>query len=349
MKEQVDRDTRRNESGGVVGTEARVAVVGATGAVGAEIMTVLNAAPWRPNSVTPFARPSTKIPMVAYGDEQLAVEDVDLEILRDFDLVFVATPVEAARELTESLGQHGAMVVDCSGVAALEGDAPLVIPWVNPEALASLEARDIVCVPGPAANLLASVGGPLVRAGLVSSLDATVLMPASCWGRDGLQELSSQVIALFNSGTPPRKIFPAGLAFDLLPEVGQRLENGATVGELMAETQLSRILGGELESAIRLVGVPLFSGVSAQVDIQMPTATDAALVSKILADGGAVLAEEGSGGPAATPRKVEGEPFVHVSRVRCAGHRLQLWATMDNLRAAATVAVANAGALLKRR
>jgi aspartate-semialdehyde dehydrogenase len=95
--------------------------------------------------------------------------------------------------------------------------------------------------------------------------------------------------------------------------------------------------------------VPLFSGISAQIDIQMRTATETSLVAKILADGGVVLAGEGSGQAAATPRKVEGQPFVHVSRVRCDGHRLQLWATMDNLRAAATVAVANAAALLKRR
>lgn len=331
-----------------MGTEAQIAVVGATGAVGAEIMTVLNSAPWRPASVTPFARPSTKIPMVPYGDEQLSVEDVNLETLSEFDLVFVATPVEAARELTDTLGQRGVMVVDCSGVAALEGDAPLFIPWVNPEALSRLESRDVVCIPGPAANLLASVAGPLHRAGLVSSLSSTVLVPASCWGRDGLNELSSQVIALFNSGTPPRKIFPAGLAFDLIPEVGQRLENGSTVGELMAQTQLARLLGVELDGSISLVGVPLFSGVSAQIDIQMRTAAEANLVARILTDGGVVLADEGSG-QAATPRKVEGQPFVHVSRVRCDGHRLQLWATMDNLRAAATVAVANAAALLKRR
>ena len=329
-------------------TEAQIALVGATGAVGAEVLTVLNSAPWRPDTVTPFARPSTKIPVVQYGEEQLSVEDTEIDRLSEFDLVIVATPAEVARELIDPLARQGVMVVDCSGVATLEDDAPMVIPWVNPEALANRDTRDVISVPGPTANLLASVTGPLMRAGLVSSLSATVMVPASCWGRDGLEELSSQVIALFNSGTPPRKIFPGGLAFDLLPEVGQRLENGVTVGELMAQTQLTRLLTEEVESSVSLVGVPLFSGIGAHIDIATRTIADAGLVERILVDGGVVV-DEKSGSISVSPRKVEGQSFVHASRIRCDGHRLRLWATMDNLRATATVAVANAGALLKRR
>jgi aspartate-semialdehyde dehydrogenase len=332
-----------------VETEAQIALVGATGAVGAEILSVLNSAPWRPATVAPFARASTKIPFVQYGDEQLSVEDTDLARLGDFDLVIVATPAVAARELTRALAQQGVMVVDCSGVSSLEDEAPMVIPWVNPEALENIGPRDVISVPGPSASLLASVAAPLRRAGLLASLSATVMVPASFWGRDGLDELSRQVVALFNSGTPPRKIFPAGLAFDLLPEVGQRLESGVTVVELLAQTQLKRLLNEEVESSVSLVGVPLFSGVSAHIEITTPVGASIGQVARVLEDGGVVVTDGEPGPSSATPRKVEGQPFVHVSRIRCEGNRLQLWATMDNLRAAATVAVANAGALLKRR
>ena len=217
-----------------MGSEVQVALVGATGAVGQEILSVLDKAPWRPNRVVPFARPSTKTPFVEYGEEQLAVEDLNFANLADFNLVFVATPAAAASEIVENVVRQGVPVVDVSGVSSLQGDVPLVIPWVNPEAFERVGARGVVSVPGAAASIVASVAGPMVRANLLSSFSGTVLVPASGWGRDGLDELSGQVVALC-SGT---RRYLRGLAFDVMGEVGQRLDSGSTVAELMAETQV---------------------------------------------------------------------------------------------------------------
>src|SRR5690606_29009568 len=124
-------------------------------------------------------------------------------------------------------------------------------------------ARGVLALPRPEAILLGSVLGPLHRAGLSGPTTATVLVPASLQGRDGIDELSRQVVAMFNQGTPPRKVFPHGLAFDLLPRIGApdpSSEGGAgwTLREREVADQAARLVGLEQDVAATLVGVPVF-------------------------------------------------------------------------------------------
>jgi aspartate-semialdehyde dehydrogenase len=328
----------------------RVAVFGATGSIGKDILALLDKAPWRPDTVKTFASPRSEVPGVEWGGSTLSVEDAEDANLDDFDAVFLAVPPVAAREIGERAAAAGAVVIDLSGVFAEDGDVPVVIPWVNPEALQELPMRGIVQVPSGPALLVASILGPLQRAGLYGGASATVMLPASSYGKAGIEELSRQVVTLFNSGAPPRKVFEHGLAFDMIPQVGDLGPDGWTDAETRASREVAAIVAGASPS-ITLVGVPLFSGMAATLQIRLSEAANGERVQRVLVEGGVQIAKSPGARGLPRPRKVEGHPFVHIARLRPdpEGDGLHLWAVMDNLRTAAAAAVGTAGALLRSR
>ena len=322
----------------------RVAVAGATGALGKEILAVLDRASWRPDEVLAAASRHTSISHVNYGDERIAVDDVaDLDL--DLDALFLAVPPEVARVLGEQAVDEGVAVIDCSGTFAKDADVPILVPWIRPEAMLELPLRRVVSLPGAPALLVASILGPLVRAGISGPCHATVLAPASLLGRNGVEELSQQVIALFNASAPPRSVFESGLAFDLIPQLGEPDEDGWTQIERRAVREARELLPDTISLTLTVIAVPVFSGISAE--IQVATQAPTGLVARVLADGGVVVPDETGTRKLPRPRRVEGKPFAHVARIRSSESGVHLWASMDNLCGAATAAVACCRALTR--
>lgn len=334
-----------------MGAQVHVGVVGATGAIGREVLSVLDRVSWRPEQVSAAASPGTTVSTVSYGDESIPVEDVrdlDTGLL---DAIILAAPEGPSREAGERALEDGVVIIDVSGAFRGEPDVPVVVPWINPEALATGSVRDVVALPGAPALLLASVLGPLARAGIVGDLHATVMVPASAQGRPGIEELSKQVIALFNAGTPPRRIFPHGLAFDLLPALSEPGDDGWTREEHDTVDGVRALLGMPLPLSATLVGVPVFSGISAELVLRPRRRVAPELLTRILGEGGVGLPDSSGVRFLPRPRRVEGQPFAQVGRIRTRdeGEVLHVWVSMDNLRAIATAAVGLAGAALRDR
>jgi aspartate-semialdehyde dehydrogenase len=285
---------------------------------------------------------------VDWGDLRVPVESLDEDVVEDLDLLVLAAPSDVSGPIGSAALRAGIPVVDASGSLARSGAAPLLVPWVNPEVL--IQSAGAVALPRPATTLLASVLGPLARAGIGGMVSATVLEPASTAGRSGIEELSDQVVALLNGGTPRRRLFPEGLAFDLGPVEGLIGDDGWTDSEVDIARELREIVPGSDDPAVTTLRVPLFSGLSATIRIGVEQNLLPQLVCRILEDGGVKVAGEGRR-EVPRPRRVEGQPFAHVGRVRVSrdGDALHLWAAMDNLHTSATAAVSAGGALLRRR
>ncbi|MCO4744616.1 MAG: hypothetical protein KC912_07505 [Proteobacteria bacterium] len=331
--------------------DLRIAVAGATGALGKEVLTVLASTSWAPETVTPLASERTTVSFIEYNDRQIAVDDLGFEALEDMDVVFLAVPEHVALEAGERAAEGGAFVVDCSGAFSDDPMVPMVVPWVNPERLAEPAPKGIFSMPLPEVTLMGPILSALGRAGILGEVDATIMVPASARGRGGVDELSKQVIALFSANSPPRKVFPDGLAFDLIPAIGMVGDNGWTDREALISRQVSQILGIEIPVRVTLVGVPVFSGMSVNLSIRTPRATPPDLVERVLTDAGLVKPEMAGIRYLPRPRRVDGQPFVNVGRIRefPTGGGLQIFAAFDNLRGTATAAVAIAGAMLKTR
>lgn len=327
--------------------DLRIAVIGATGALGKEIVAVLDQAPWRPAQVRAFARTSTSVPFVEYGSEQIAVDDVATADWSELDGAIVATPAGAGAALIDLLVNADVPVVDCSGSQIEDASVPLVVPWLTDELPVS-RSRDVIAIPSAAALLLASVLRPLARAGYDGDAEAHVLLPASSFGRDGVDELSRQVVAMFNSAPPPRKVFEQGLAFDLIPQVGEVGSSGWTGAELRIVAEIFRLTN--TRCAVTLTGVPVFSGISATIRLQAEAGDRAEDLVRVLQDAGIDVAAAGARRQP-RPRRMQGAVYPAVARVRSSPleDAIHLWVSMDNLRACAAAAVsAMAGRLGQR-
>lgn len=329
---------------------ANIGVFGATGALGKELLHVLNEVSWRPESISAYAGLTTTTAYVEYGGEQVPVDDVRDADFGSMDAAILALPREVARGIGEQLMEEGVPTIDCSGAFAAERDLPVVIPWVNPEALYQIGRRALINIPSAPSILIASILNPLFRAGIFGEVQATVLVPASSFGKKAMEELSQQVIALFNQGVPQKRIFSHGLAFDLLPQIGEtKNEKGFTHWEEQIFWELNQVLPVSAQLRPTLVGVPVFSGMSVNLSLRTNQALDVSLLNQLWKDGG--LQVSGSEiRQLPRPRKVDGSPFVHVGRVRHdpESDTWYMWAAMDNLRSCAAVAVSACAALLKQ-
>jgi aspartate-semialdehyde dehydrogenase len=300
---------------------------------------VLEAAPWRPEKLIALGRASTSIHQVDFGDEQVRVHDLATQDWGLLDGAILAVPRESASAAIDIAVSAGVPVVDCSGSQFDQLDVPLVVPWLNAEVMDAPRTRDVFAVPSAVSIMLATVLQPLVKAGYDDGAEATVLMPASHWGREGVSELSQQVVAMFNAGTPPRRVFPDGFAFDVTPQVGAAGVSGWTGTELQAVTETYRLCG--MRCAVSMMGVPLFSGLGAEVRLQVEEGAVAEDIVQVLRRAGLDVYDGPVGRSVPRPRRVEGEVYPRVGRVRASpvGDAVYMWVAMDNLHATAAAAV----------
>lgn len=324
-------------------------VAGATGAVGSELLTVLEGLAWGPPSVLPVARASSKQTAVQWKEEQVGIDVLGEADLDTVDLLFVALPRDVAGPAIRWAVERDVWVVDLSGSAWHDELGPLCVPWLQADRVPE-DAR-VLCVPCAEATIVASILEPLRRAGIHGSAHANVLVPASTQGRAAVEELSQQVVALFNAQTPQRKIFPTGLAFDVDPTVTPVGDGGWTERETEVVEQVRGLCAApDMGLTVSLTQVPIFSGVSVECAIRLDRQVPVELLERVLRDGGVRWGGDGADTPSARPRSVEGEPFAHGARLRLneAGDTLYIWASMDNLRTAAVAAAMCARLLLRR-
>lgn len=328
-------------------------LAGASGALGGEIVAALGDAPWKPARLVPFARASSTTSFVRLGEEEIAVDDLAHADLADLDVLIVATPADVARPLIAAALDAGVSVVDCTSTHVADLQVPLVVPWLDPTALDAPRSRDVLAIPSAPGLVVGSVLAALAREGLAGRgggrgrARATVMLPASSFGRDAIEELSQQVVAMFNSNVPPRKIFPQGLAFDVEPVVGAEAPSGWTDVELRAATEIARLSGWMCD--VDVVGVPVFSGLGVTLQVEAGEDWDAERLASALAVQGLEVRAGARRVP--RPRRMAGSVLPSVGRVRVApsGSGLHLWLSADNLRVVASAAVAAAGHLAVQR
>lgn len=325
-----------------------VALVGATGAVGEDLATAL-------------ARSSVPIKewrLLASHTTRVRTTDIEGQSLRVFgappvfaksplfegvDLAIFACPPEVVAEQAPELAEEGIAILDLSG--ALAGRAPLVVPAVSLAPLARFRETRTAVVPSPAATLISTVVAPLLGLG-VQRVRGTVMLSASTAGKAGMEELSQQVVALFNHGEPPRTVFPSGLAFDLIPEVGDA-ELPWSSGERRLSAELSALLHRPPEDfPLTLCVAPLFSGLAVSLDLEIPDGFEMDDSKAAYAD----LPTVRLGDPVPGPRRLTGKAAAYVGRLRAdpQGDGLSLWAAADNLRfGASSTAVSIVSALVR--
>jgi len=317
-----------------------IAVVGATGSVGTDLVEAFELSPI-PVARWLFVASATRVhqPIEAGGKrvKVLASSDDGLPeaVLEEADLVIFATPAEVTRKLAPAVVEAGIAIIEVGGSLLDQGvlAVPLAGVAVDPETYSD---RRVVCSPSAPGVIAAAVLRPLTALGLQRA-QLTTLLPAGVAGRSGAEELSRQVVALFNSSDPPRSVFPDGLAFDLIGSLGAPTDDW---------TGAERRLSLELAALLRLppphlpatlIMVPTFTGVAMSIVARLGAGIGADQVRGALE----ALPTVSVADPPTSPLSSVGRTTVNVGRIRDdpAGEGVHMWVTADNLRFGASANV----------
>lgn len=315
-----------------------IALVGASGAVGADLLQLLPGSGLPVGDLALFAGPSSVGESVEVGERShrlqvLPPDPLESPVFDETELAIFAAPAELTREVAPLLAERGVAVVDIGG--ALAGQAPMAIARVAEHGLDRFGEARMVSTPSAPAVLAAHLLGPLEDLGLVSCR-GTVLLPASTAGRAGIAELSGQVVSLFNSQDPPRRVFPQGLAFDVLTQVGAGPEDWSP-GEQRLAAELAALVRMPPEGLglTTMVG-PWFGGMVASLFIEFAALPD----EETLRQSWRGLPGVREGGVVPGPRRVIGTGELLVGRVRMdpVAQGVHVVAVADNLRFGASQA-----------
>jgi aspartate-semialdehyde dehydrogenase len=323
----------------------RVAVVGATGALGSEVLGLLDGhAELQVASLLPLASPRSQGESVSFRGETLAVR-ADAE-LKGLDLLVCCATPDASLAWVRQALRAEVPCVDASGALALSAEVPLCAAALDPQCGAG---APLVASPPGAALALALVLDPIRRAVGLARVGATLLESSSASGRDAIAALGAESVALFNQSDAPESTGLRPLAFDCHPAIGEVEESGATALETRIARALGRLLGGPVPTSLAIAQIPVFVGTAAQVSIDTQAEVDPKQVRELLtAAPGVELWTLDAEGP--NLRAAAGRDEVLVGRLRADATRergLSLWLAADALRLAATNALALAQRIVR--
>jgi aspartate-semialdehyde dehydrogenase len=273
------------------------------------------------------------------GEEILPLADIELG---GADVVFLCGADALAAVWAPRAATEGALVIDVTQGLAEGGDAPLIVPEVNPDAFADALEGGIFACPLPTVTALAVVLKPIDAAAELKRVVVTSFEPVSSAGRAGIDELAQQTRDLLSGASPEVQVFPQRIAFNLIPQVGDFVSGGRTRGEWLIESQVRHLLAlPDLPIAVSAVSVPTFFGQACVVNVETERPLEAAAARALLRQApGVLLAEEHDGDSYPTLADVIGSEATHVGRVRddpTVPYGLALWIVIDGLRKGAAV------------
>jgi aspartate-semialdehyde dehydrogenase len=325
----------------------RIGLLGATGALGSELLAALDASPLRIAEIVPVASEDSLGEAIEFRGEDYPVA-AETPSLRGLDLVFCCAPPDPSLLWVRESLRVEVPCIDCSGALADSAEVPLRVAALTPPPEA--EGAPVVATPDAALLAWSLVLAPLQRAAGLRRVVGTVLESASAAGREGIAALSSESLALFNQREAPEPVaFGRPLAFDCHPTLESPDEGGHAPRERALQRGLSRLLGAPVEVAVTVIQVPSFVGQAAALALELERPLDPKEAEDHLAQAPSVeLWPPAAGGP--NLRAAAGREVVIAGRVRrdpSACHGLLLWIACDALRMTAENAVSLAVARLQ--
>ncbi len=323
----------------------RVAVVGATGAVGREMLNILAERKFPVGEVVALASAKSQGQEISFGDRRLRVQNLENFDFKGVDFALMSAGSSVSKAWGEKIGATGALVVDNSSFWRYHADVPLIVPEVNAGALDTYMARNdrknIIANPNCSTAQMVVALKPLHDFATIKRVVVATYQSVSGAGKEGQDELWLQTKGIFVNDSPTPRKFPKQIAFNVIPHIDVFMEDGSTKEEWKMVVETKKILDPKIKLTATCVRVPVFVGHSEAINVEFekPITADEARDLLREAPGVSVLDKREAGGYA-TPIEAAGEYDTYVSRIRedpTVENGLNLWVVSDNLRKGAAL------------
>ena len=321
----------------------RVVVVGATGNVGREMLNVLAEREFPADEIAAVASPRSTGIEIEYGDTGRMIKCRNIEHF-DFtgwDIALFAAGSGPTREYAPRAAAAGCVVIDNSSLYRMDPDVPLIVPEVNPDAIDGYKRKMIIANPNCSTAQLVVALKPLHDFAKIKRVVVSTYQSTSGAGKAGMDELFEQTRAIFvNDPVEPKK-FPKRIAFNLIPQIDDFMEDGSTKEEwkMMAETK--KILDPKIKLTATCVRVPVFISHAESVNVEFENPISADEAREILREApGCLVIDRREPGGYITPHEAAGEDATYISRIRedpTIDNGLNFWCVSDNLRKGAAL------------
>ena len=331
----------------------RVAVVGATGNVGREMMAILEEVNFPVDEIFAVASRKSMGMDVSFADRTLKCQDLEQFDFSKIDIVLMSAGGDVSKAWSEKIGKMGPVVIDNSSAFRMHPDVPLIVPEVNPDAIEGFRKKNIIANPNCSTAQLVVALKPLHDEARIKRVVVSTYQSVSGAGKAGMDELWNQTKAIYGLGDATPKKFTKQIAFNAIPHIDVFLPDGSTKEEWKMTAETQKILDPKLELTATCVRVPVFVGHSEAVNIEFHSPIEEDEAREILRDSpGIVVLDKREDGGYITPVECAGEFPVYISRIRkdpTVEHGLNLWCVSDNLRKGAALNAVQIAQLLHER
>jgi aspartate-semialdehyde dehydrogenase len=319
----------------------KVAVAGATGNVGREMLAILAERRFPVSELIALASPSSIGKEVSFGDKILKCKALENYDFSTTDICLMSAGGTVSKEWSPRIGAQGCVVIDNSSAWRMDPAVPLIVPEVNAEAAKNFRAKNIIANPNCSTAQLVVALKPLHDKARIKRVVVATYQSVSGAGKDAMDELFSQTRAVFVSDPVEPKKFPKRIAFNVIPHIDVFMDDGSTKEEWKMMVETKKILDPKIKLTATCVRVPVFVGHSEAVNIEFENPISADEARDILREApGCLVIDRREPGGYITPHEATGEDATYISRIRddpTIENGLNLWCVSDNLRKGAAL------------
>jgi len=332
----------------------RVAVVGATGNVGREMLNILAEREFPVDDIAALASRKSLGTEVSFGDRTLKTLDLDTFDFTGWDIALFAIGSDATKKYAPIAAKAGCVVIDNSSLYRYDPDVPLIVPEVNPDAITGYAKKNIIANPNCSTAQMVVALKPLHDRARIRRVVVSTYQSVSGSGKEAMDELWNQTKGLYVPGQEVEpSVYPKQIAFNVIPHIDVFMEDGFTKEEWKMVAETKKIVDPAIKVVATCVRVPVFVGHSEAVNVELEDPLDEDEAREILRESpGILVVDKREAGGYVTPIESVGEYATYVSRIRTdptVENGLVLWIVSDNLRKGAALNAVQIAELLGRR
>ncbi|MGR3701166.1 MAG: aspartate-semialdehyde dehydrogenase [Paracoccaceae bacterium] len=332
----------------------KVAVVGATGNVGREMLNILDERQFPVDEIVALASRKSLGTEISFGDKTLKTKDLDTFDFTGWDIALFAVGSEATKIYAPKAAAAGCVVIDNSSLYRYDPDVPLIVPEVNADAIHGYSKKNIIANPNCSTAQMVVALKPLHDRARIKRVVVSTYQSVSGAGKEGIDELWDQTKSIYNpTDNKPARKFTKQIAFNVIPHIDVFLEDGSTKEEWKMVAETKKILDPKIKVTATCVRVPVFVGHSESINIEFEDHLDEAEARDILREApGIMVIDKRENGGYVTPVECVGDYATFISRIRqdsTIDNGINLWCVSDNLRKGAALNAVQIAEVLGQR